>query len=70
MGDKMRKEPKTKISISLPKYLKNKIDHLIEKGEFSSVSEVITIATTEFLVKFEKKKEEKILGIRKSYSEK
>ena len=53
------KTQKIKISISISKYLKNKIDELVKTGEFSSVSELISIAVTRFLVEYEKEKEKK-----------
>lgn len=52
-----KKENKMKISVSISKYLKERIDDLIEKGEFSNVSEVINIAVARFLVELEKEKE-------------
>ena len=51
-----KKENKMKISVSISKYLKERIDDLIEKGEFSNVSEVINIAVARFLVELEKEK--------------
>jgi Arc/MetJ-type ribon-helix-helix transcriptional regulator len=51
-----KKENKMKISISISKYLKERIDELIQKGEFSNVSEIINIAVARFLVEYDKEK--------------
>jgi len=50
------KENKMKISISISKYLKEKLDELVEKGEFSNVSEIVGIAVTRFLTEYEREK--------------
>ena len=51
-----KKENKMKISIAISKYLKEKVDELIEKGQFSNVSEVVNIALARFLTELEKEK--------------
>lgn len=51
-----KREHKMKISVSISRYLKEKLDKLVENGEFSNISEVINIAVTRFLVEYEKEK--------------
>ncbi|WP_456477919.1 ribbon-helix-helix domain-containing protein [Geoglobus ahangari] len=53
---KTNKENKMKISISISKYLKEKLDELVNNGEFSSVSEIVNIAVVRFLTEYEREK--------------
>lgn len=40
---------KSKISVSIPSYLKTKIDNLIKSGKYSSVNEIVEKALVKFL---------------------
>jgi len=55
-----KKDSKLKVSVSLSKYLKDKMDELVDRGEFASVSEIVSIAVTRFLVEYEREKKAKI----------
>ncbi|RLI81503.1 hypothetical protein DRP04_05945 [Archaeoglobales archaeon] len=58
MGATVMADPqgkKLKISVSISKYLKEEMDALVEAGEFSSVSEIISLAVTKFLTELEAK---------------
>lgn len=58
MGATIMADPqgkKLKISVSISKYLKEEMDALVEAGEFSSVSEIISLAVTKFLTELEAK---------------
>ncbi len=57
MNQKIRTKKDT-ISVSIPPYLKAKLKELVDSGEFSSVSELITIAISEFIGKYESRKAE------------
>ncbi len=46
---------KLKISVSISRYLKEEMDALVESGEFSSVSEIISLAVVKFLTELEAK---------------
>ena len=51
-----KKEGKLKVSVSMSKYLKERLDKLVEQGEFSNFSEIVNIAVTRFLVEYEREK--------------
>ncbi len=51
---------KISVSVSLSKYLKDKMDDLVDKGDFASISEIVSIAVTRFLVEYEREKKAKI----------
>ncbi|MEM2726628.1 MAG: ribbon-helix-helix domain-containing protein [Archaeoglobaceae archaeon] len=58
----VEKGDKLKISISISKYLKNKMDELVERGEFASVSEIISLAITKFLTEYEIERQSKLIN--------
>lgn len=55
-----QKRLKETTSITINKYLLNKAKELAEKGEFGSVSDVITTALSEFFVNYESQKKSQV----------
>lgn len=53
------KRKKNTICATVSPYTKKQVDALVEAGDFSSMSDLVNVALTEFLVKYEvvKKKE-------------
>ncbi len=53
---KIRKK-KRDVTITMSPYLKLQLDNIIDLGEFTSISELITHASTEFIVRYKLEKE-------------
>ncbi|TGC08014.1 hypothetical protein [Methanolobus halotolerans] len=58
MAEKIKRKKNT-ICATVSPYTKRQVDALVEAGDFSSMSDLVNVALTEFLVKYEslKKKE-------------
>jgi hypothetical protein len=51
---------KVNIRATVSPYLSKKMNRLVENEDFGSVSDVISVAVTEFLVKYQNKEEVKV----------
>lgn len=49
---------KNTICATVSPYLKRKVDELVERGEFSSMSDLVSQSLAEFISKYESKKDE------------
>lgn len=54
------RKKKENVTITLSPYLKKQLDVMVESGDFSSLSDLATMALTEFVAKYNAEKKQEI----------